>query len=372
MHPELAITGSGVLHRNPHPGHTAECAFLPSLVPLDGRSVAAFSRSGQAFYSLDGVIQIQHSGDGGDTWSAPRAVLADRRYSYTAPHGSRLADGSLLLVANRYPSTEDQLFRFNPETGGLRPYEITWCRSTDGGHSWSEEHVVPVAVEQGVPTTPTAILELADGTWFLPVEVWKSWEDTNPLRIRTFAVCSSDRGATWNERIEFPAFPGLMYSHGRYTRMSDGGIGATVWTQTEGDMRDLDLHLIRSDTSGRVWGALSPTGLQAQTSWMADLGGDLLAVVHTVRTGRVPGIYLTAGTDQGRSWNREGELLLWDAVGQEFLGVDHKPSYPASHNNIAFGKPNLVRLSEDELLCSWWCTQACVTHTRWARVRVTR
>jgi hypothetical protein len=152
--------------------------------------------------------------------------------------------------------------------------------------------------------------------------------------------------------------------------MSDGGLGATVWTQTEGGAKDLDLYLIRSDQTGHRWNQPSPTGLPAQTSWMADLGGGTLAVAFTVRSGRVPRIYLGLSMDAGQNWNRCEELLLWDAVGQEFLGVDHKPAYPASHNNIAFGKPNLVLLPGGDLLCSWWCTQACVTHTRWARVRV--
>ena len=45
-----------------------------------------------------------------------------------------------------------------------------------------------------------------------------------------------------------------------------------------------------------------------------------------------------------------------------------RPEYPASHDNIAFGKPNAVRLPNGEIMCSWWCTQACVTHARYARL----
>ena len=62
--------------------------------------------------------------------------------------------------------------------------------------------------------------------------------------------------------------------------------------------------------------------------------------------------------------------MVWDAVGQEFLGVSRKPNYPASHDNIAFGKPNTARLPGGDILSSWWCTQACVTHIRYARLSV--
>jgi hypothetical protein len=63
-------------------------------------------------------------------------------------------------------------------------------------------------------------------------------------------------------------------------------------------------------------------------------------------------------------------VLAWDAVGQEWLGVSRRPAYPASHDNIAFGKPNLARLPGGDLVAAWWCTQACVTHARYARLRV--
>jgi hypothetical protein len=62
--------------------------------------------------------------------------------------------------------------------------------------------------------------------------------------------------------------------------------------------------------------------------------------------------------------------MLWDAVGQEYLGCERVPDYPASHDNIAFGKPNLARMPGGSLLASWWCTQACITHIRFARLRI--
>lgn len=83
-----------------------------------------------------------------------------------------------------------------------------------------------------------------------------------------------------------------------------------------------------------------------------------------------PGVFVALSNNEGRTWSLEDQVQVWDAVGQEFLGVAHKPSYPASHDNIAFGKPNLARLPSGELIASWWCTQACITHIRYTRLRV--
>lgn len=73
-------------------------------------------------------------------------------------------------------------------------------------------------------------------------------------------------------------------------------------------------------------------------------------------------------TDGGTTWDLENQICVWDAVGQEFIGVEHHPSYPASHDNIAFGKPDTVVLPGGDIIASWWCTQAGVTYIRYARL----
>ena len=93
-----------------------------------------------------------------------------------------------------------------------------------------------------------------------------------------------------------------------------------------------------------------------------------MAATYSIREGMKPGILVALSEDEGKTWDLEHQVMAWDAVGQEFLGVSHKPTYPASHDNIAFGKPNTARLPGGDILSSWWCTQACVTHIRYARL----
>src|SRR5207247_4263887 len=66
--------------------------------------------------------------------------------------------------------------------------------------------------------------------------------------------------------------PARMYSHSRYTRMLDGRSCVLQWTQSIGGPQNIDLHFVVSDRSGREWSVPQPTGIQAQTSWVADLG----------------------------------------------------------------------------------------------------
>jgi hypothetical protein len=370
----LSVVHEGVIFRNPEPGIRALCAYLPNVVPLTDDEVLCFFRLGQAFYSLDGRIGLARSGDGGRSWADETPTLApilSGAFTYTAPHATRLHDGTLLLLAQRHPSDDAQALRFNNMTGGMRPVEFVLTRSSDDGRTWSP----PQSIDPGTSIaadSPSSVLELPDGTLFLAFETWKNWEDASPLHIRGFALFSHDGGATWGDRLAFPsaADTDRMYSHTRYTRLADGTLGALQWTQSVGGEQNFDLHLVTSDASGRVWSQPRPTGIPAQTSWLADLGGGRLAVAYTERTGMQPGIKVALSDDGGTSWDLDNSLLAWDAVGQEWLGVERRPAYPASHDNIAFGKPNLVVLPSGDLLVSWWCTQACVTHARCARLSV--
>jgi hypothetical protein len=371
----LEIVDEGVLYRNPHPGHRAICAFLSNVVPVTDDEVMCFYRLGQAFYSHDGRLAQLRSKDGGKTWSEEGLVRDPRRdetaYTYTAPHATRLRDGTLVLVAQRYRPDENEIHRFNPKTGGAKPSEAVLFQSTDVGRTWSEPSVLDLGNGPMIDT-PSSVLELQDGRWFLACEVWKGWDDPSPAHIKGYAVFSSDRGRTWGGRVDFPSASDAarMYSHSRYTRMLDGRLGALQWTQSIGGQQNFDLHLVTSDLSGREWSRPQPTGIPAQTSWVADLGGGALAAAYTLREGMHPGIMVALSADGGHTWDLERQVMVWDAVGQEFLGVTHKPTYPSSHDNVAFGKPNLARLPGGRLIASWWCTQACVTHIRYARLDV--
>ena len=371
----LILETDGVLYRNPRPGYKAESAFLPNVVPLGQGQVLCFYRIGQAFYSSDGRLAKLRSKDGGQTWGQDGFVWDPRNdsspYDYTAPHGTRLRDGTLLLVANRRDASDPNRLLFNPDTGGVPSSDVVLFRSSDSGRSWSDPEVLALPGD-GLVDAPSQIIELNSGRWFLACEVWKGWKDTRPLHIKGFAVFSDDSGHTWGDRLHFPsaADSEKMYSHTRYTRMLDGRICALQMTKDIGGSKNFDLYFTISDESGTQWTYPQPTGLPGQTSWVAHLGGGTLAAVYTRRQGMKPGILAILSEDGGKTWDTHDQLMLWDAVGQEYLGLQHEPSYPSKHDNIAFGKPNLARLADGSLVASWWCTQACVTHTRFAKLRV--
>lgn len=373
--PKAKVLSDGILYRNENPGFKAEYAFLPNILPLSETEALCFYRVGAAFYSIDGRLATLRSTDGGRTWAQEAPVWDpkqdDADYSYSAPHATRLRDGTLLVLTRRVECSDPDRPLFNPETGGHRAGETLLFRSEDDGRTWAGPEIVSLPYG-GHPDTPSQIIELNDGRWFMACEMWKTWDDTSPLHIKGFGLYSDDRGKTWSERVDFPSASNSekMFSHSRYTQMLDGRIAALQWTQNINATKEFDLHFTVSDESGTVWSDPRPTGIKGQTSWLADMGDGLLVATYTSREGMNPGIRVVVSDDAGKTWDLDNEITIWDAVGQEYLGAVQKPTYPASHDNIAFGKPNSARMPNGEIISSWWCTQACVTHARFARLAV--
>lgn len=370
----LHLLDDGVIYRNPDPGFKAECAFLPNVVPLDGEEAICVYRMGQAFYSTDGTLNVARSTDGGRTWVQEGSIWDvandDRLYSYSAPHAFRIGDGTVVLNAFRVDFSDSRP-QFNPETGGHRRSDKIIMFSQDDGRTWTPPRAMNLPFDS-LPDTPSSIIELNDGRWWLGLELWKDWDDPSPLHIRGYSTFSDDRGETWSAAVplESASDTEKMFSHSRYVKMLDGRIAALQWTQRSGSAEDLPAHVTISNVDTSAWSYPAPTNLMAQTCWIADLGGGVMAAAYTDREGMNPGINVVLSHDEGNTWDVDNQVQVWDAVGQEYLGVERVPEYPRSHDNIAFGKPNLARMENGTLIAGWWCTQAAVTHSRFARLRV--
>ena len=119
-----------------------------------------------------------------------------------------------------------------------------------------------------------------------------------------------------------------MFSHGRHMQMLDGRVAALQWTQDIGASKDFDLHLTVSDEAASTWSYPQPTGIMGQTSWLVDLGGGLLVAAYTRREGMSPGIMVVLSEDEGKTWDLDNQMMVWDAVGQEYLGVEQPAGIP--------------------------------------------
>src|ERR1043166_8690908 len=84
----LHITESGVIYRNPLPGHQAVSITHPCIVALSANELLCSAKHGQAQYAADNMVHLHRSLYGGRTWQH-EGPLRDRKkdpvhYQYSA------------------------------------------------------------------------------------------------------------------------------------------------------------------------------------------------------------------------------------------------------------------------------------------------
>ncbi len=378
MSKTIQIVHEGPIFRNPMPGYEAKNAYYANMAVISDDEIVCVNTIGQALYALDRRLTLSRSLDGGRTWNEEGLIWDtakdDRNYAYTLGWITRLRDGSMVMATFRHERIEKDKIRHNPETGGLPPEQYVLMHSTDNGRTWTRPQLInypPPGQPAGLDLC-SPIVELADGRWLLPCNVWKAWDDPTPLHMKYHYLFSSDRGKTWGDRVNPPSASekDKMYSHGRFMRMKDNRLCALQWAQAIGGQQSFDLHIEFGDPTGKTWTNPRPTGLPGESSWIEDCGDGCLIAIYTCRSSKRPGIYAAISEDDGKTWNMDNQLRLFDATGREFFGLDHPPTYPASHDNVAYGMPCAKRLPCGDIMAHWWSTAACVTQTRYARLQV--
>lgn len=322
-------------------------------------------------YSDDGRIAQFRSIDGGLNWIDEGFIWdgsKDTKPFWYAPVGvTLLSDGRVALTGFRIHRPTPQTPTCNDATGACLPEETVLFFSKDGGRSWSS----PILIQKpdGVHLEAYgSVLPLKDGRWVHAFDVTKAYDDPSPLGLRVAGLISGDEGSTWTGPFPIAGAPGSekTFWHLRLTRLDDGRLLGFPWTGDATGQNFLPLH--RVEGNGLHWQPPVPTNLPGQTNCPVQLQGAQIAIAYTVRGGESPGIYVALSEDEGRSWDLQSQIQVWDAYGRESLGVPRTASYPSSHDNIAFGAPNLLRLSSTEMIASFWATIGGQTICRAVRI----
>jgi len=376
---ELSIDATGVIFRNPLPGHRVINAYFPSIHLMDDGELLCVMRIGSAIYSPDGMLEIFRSIDRGENWERQGPIVDraqdDGRYNYVTGCVTPLSDGSLMMMAMRADQSDPDKLAYNPETQGLLPLETCYLASNDGGRAWTSPRVVDMGAHFGPDFTPApygGLIELEGGELFQAYETWKSYDNDGPFNLNVFGLISQDGGRTWPEKVMVAdgSTDGRSYSHASPVKCPDGRLMATTWTAESELQRYYDLHVLRSvDATARTWHAPVSTGVPGQTSTLAPLGDGRLLLIYTHREETdQPGLKVICSEDDGQTWTLESPLTVWDAYGREALGVPRTATYPSSHDAIAYGAPRIVALDTRTAVACWWCTLGADTHCRWARI----
>lgn len=185
-------------------------------------------------FDWKGAIQVRRSVDAGKTWEEPVQVSDWDQGSLTNAELLVLKNGEIFCFFNRRPA-RGRRGEVPPPPAKI-PFSIAFCRSGDGGKSWS----APVTLYEAGPEfengcwEPSGI-ELPDGEIHVYFANEGPYRESNEQEISLLR--SRDRGKTWSkpERISFRAghrdgmpVPALSRD-GRnlYVAIEDNGLSGT-------------------------------------------------------------------------------------------------------------------------------------------------
>jgi hypothetical protein len=330
-----------------------DTAFPQAAHAPAGEILCSYSDTGGQFAT--GGTGLARSADLGRSWrpegplGAPfrRAVL---RVSATPGAGTLFLYGGRTLDPGR-------------DRFGERPVEAVVSRSADGGRSWSDPAAVPM---------PTTMLEISHGA--LPLAGGRvlapaATIEAGRLGAAVITAVSDDGGRTWPESRVVLADPAGRegFLEQKLTDLGGGRVLATAWTVTLDTVSDRPNSFALSEDSGETWSAPASIGTRGQTFSALGLGGDRLLIAYNRRYGR-QGIVAALARLTDADWPVHGEIMVYDA------GLV-RPS-PARDDGVtemqdfAFGFPTFLRLSDREVLLTYWAGLPGRTAVRWARLRV--
>ena len=350
--PEIEVLETGHLDRR-------DSAF-PTLVRLDnGDIVCGFSVGGGP--SAKGDTQCARSSDGGRTWTQQSVILEATADPTTTNHLrlSRTKDGGLLAYGERdYRRMAD---------GKLQTYasDAVFCRSADGGRTWSEPEVIPARVP-GPYEIANPIVVTHDDRWLAPAATHHQGRYAETVVLFE----SADAGRTWpNTYTLFEhADRAVGYLEQKVVQCQPNRLLALAWRQDFENDVDLDNCFSFSNDGGRSWAEPLPTGIQGQTMTPLWLGEDRFLILYNHRFGRQT-VQMCLVRASDADWSLEFEGTMYDA--QAVLEWNDELSSQQEISRIKFGYPVSLRLDEDTVLAAHWCEEQGHFGVRWTRLKLT-
>jgi len=371
----LEIVEDGLLFANKYPADWAIHAYYPRIIELKPKDLLCVYRRASALYADDARSWVLRSTDNGKTWQDEGRLYDGsqdaKHYSYSVMNLTQMRDGQIVVTGHRFHRPTPTTPMYDDKTGGILPVEFVLHRSFDGCRTWTPPEVPTLPDRHIFPYD--SITDLDNGAWLSAGDWEVIGAEKDPLKPHVMAVVSGDKGKTWKVLAPMAGAgrgSPKTFWHTRVNRLPDRRLIAYAWTGDETGQKMLTLHRIIGTPDATKWSAPEPTNLQGQTNRPVSMGGQNVAVVMSDRESKNPGIYVALSEDGGLRFDTDRWVQIWDAYGTDSIGVPRTDKYPSSHDNIAFGAPDAIRLSDGDIMASFWGSQRGQMVVRWARVRM--
>ncbi len=246
--PSVEILGSGRIDER-------ESAFPQAVQLPNGDILCSFNVGGGAF--VTGGSDWARSTDGGETWMIEGTILPGTADASNALKLSLSPDGKTIYA---YGSRH---YRKQGEEFGEGRNEPIFCRSIDGGHTWSAPRVIPMPVDCALEISH-GILPLASGRLLAPSATLPS---KDRFGEQVLVAISDDGGETWpSHAVAFEdSNKEVGYFEQKLAEIAPGRVMGTCWTVTLAEVDDRENSFAISNDNGSTWGEVHSTGISGQT-----------------------------------------------------------------------------------------------------------
>lgn len=353
------------------------CAFTSATQLQDGELLVAF-RLGTGRDAPDGRLRIMRSRDEGRSWETLQpgmtAVVDGVEGNFYSGYFTELAPGRLLGAFVWVDRSNPELSFVNSETAGVLPMKALLAESADGGESWGPFREIDLGPETGCSVTGS-IFTLPDGRLALPYESWKEYDDPAPGHHASRLAVSDDGGATWPGRLivaESPDSKTFYWDQRIAAHPHTGELVAMFWTHDRDAATDIDNHITWGSATGETWSEPVSAGWRGQHCQPISLGGDRLAAAYVHRHDP-PSLRLVLSDDFGHTWDRDGELTIYDSR----IGTEAGASGPRQFEDFwqdmmawRFGHPRGLLLPNGDLFIAYYAGTAEASTMEWVTISV--
>jgi hypothetical protein len=359
-----------VTERSADPGPGAVAAG-PRTVVLPNGEVLCSCMLTSKLTTNDFVTMLYRSADGGVTWAEQGPLWPDWKDRWSSfVSVSRDAAGSVYAFGSRCPiDTPGETF-WSDATQGIKPNELIWTRSTDGGRTWTERAVVPMPIP-GAAEAPGPLCVTRGGRWLGPYSPYNTFDPNVAVdRNQVVVVASDDRGQTWwhasmlrfDDRASTAAEAWVV-------ELADGRLLGTGWHLNQRDGSDYPNAYALSHDGGSTWTPTRSTGIRGQSTALAALPDGRGLFLYNQRKHGEVGVWLAVVRPSETDFGVEANEIVWRAETPTRRGTSGEHS---AWEDFSFGEPSVSVLPNDTLLVTLWCIQPSGRGIRYVHLKPSR
>lgn len=378
----MQIEARGVIYDATAAPPEERIAYFTSLCPLESGTFLASFQVGASKHGPNGNVGLCRSRDGGETWTRLpwrfETTLDGVPGSLAMGEMVEAEPGKVLLFATWFDRSEPERPLFDPVTEGLLRSRQLLAVSTDEGETWSAWRTLDTGGLTGCAGTGP-VARWADGTFAVPFESFKEFDDLSPARHAAWLLVSRDRGATFEPPLRVAQHPEhrLYYWDQRlYPAGESGEFVALIWTHDLPEKQDRNVHFLRTSLAELASGEAP---LPHETTLPGQIAAPLLLpdgrlLAFVVDRGNPGTVRLWLSEDGGATWPEEKSLVVHThderaLLSQGQTDIDFK-QYWEDMGKWSFGHPAIRPLPDGKVLAAYYAGSPDCMSVWWARVAV--